>query len=31
LFQNFSLTATINAHLVERIFKNNNGQMQIDN
>jgi len=31
LFQNFSLTTTINAHLVECIFKNKNGQMQIDN
>ena len=31
LFQAGGLTATINTHLVERIFKNKKGQLEIDN
>lgn len=31
LFQGGGLTATINTHLVEHIFKNNHGLMEIDN
>lgn len=30
LFQNFGVTATLHTHLVEHIFKNPTGQMQID-